>query len=168
MPLHSHSLLFQVIAIGALQIYQKREITLYDENEQTAQDYSLLVRNPPSDALDPDEWRSFFAQFSVKGEGPTFVTIALDNGKLLAAHVNYRKTWDKIVGKLPHGIEMLEREEIREVAKQMNDGGNVKTMLSKLDYIESEIRDLRQNKFKACAVYVSFETETGKRDALHK
>jgi len=163
----SLSLFFQIIAIGALQIYQKREIVNYDENEQTAQDYSLLVKNPPEDALDPDEWRSFFAQFSVTGEGPIFVTVALNNGKLLLAHVEHRKLFDKIEGKLPHGIEMLDREQIREIAEQLKDK-KMEKMLMKLDILENEIRILRQEKFKASAVYVSFNTEVGQRRALNK
>lgn len=34
-----------------------------DEAIQTAQDYSVIVDNPPPDALDIDEWYSFFCKF---------------------------------------------------------------------------------------------------------
>ncbi len=37
----------------------KEEVRM-DVDEQTAQDYSIVVRNPPDDAVDPHEWVKFF------------------------------------------------------------------------------------------------------------
>lgn len=52
-------LLFLAIYLGA------REVRA-DEDKVTATDYTVLVKNPPPDAYDPDEWRDFFAQFAEK------------------------------------------------------------------------------------------------------
>jgi len=48
---------------------------------QTAQDYSILVKNPPKGALDPDEWRDFFQH--VTKHRVTIVTVAVDNKPLI-------------------------------------------------------------------------------------
>ena len=76
------------IAFLALDRYLKLAEVRFDENEQTAQDYSILVANPPPDALDPDEWRSFF-QKQTKHR-VTIVTIAINN-KSLIGKITQRK-----------------------------------------------------------------------------
>ena len=43
-------------------IYLNRQAVIFDEDEQTAQDYSIVITKPPSDAIDPEEWRYFFAE----------------------------------------------------------------------------------------------------------
>jgi hypothetical protein len=48
------------IATAALGEYLRRQEVQFDEDEQTAQDYSVRITNPPSDATDPEEWRRFF------------------------------------------------------------------------------------------------------------
>lgn len=37
-----------------LPYYEKKKAVLFDENEQTAADYSVTISNPPSDAKDPE------------------------------------------------------------------------------------------------------------------
>lgn len=54
--------LFVFVAMFFLNFYVRRKAIEFDEDEQTAQDYSILVRNPPSDAYDPEEWRKYFQQ----------------------------------------------------------------------------------------------------------
>lgn len=50
-------LLFATALLGE---YLRRQEIAFDEDEQTAQDYSVRVTNPPPDATDPEEWRNFF------------------------------------------------------------------------------------------------------------
>lgn len=50
------------IATAALGEYLRRQEVQFDEDEQTAQDYSVRITNPPTDATDPDEWRRFFME----------------------------------------------------------------------------------------------------------
>jgi hypothetical protein len=52
-------LVFLAIYLGA------REVRT-DEDQVTATDYTVVVKNPPPDAYDPDEWRDYFAQFAEK------------------------------------------------------------------------------------------------------
>lgn len=51
-----------LIATAFLGEYLRRQEVQFDEDEQTAQDYSVRITNPPPDATDPDEWRRFFVE----------------------------------------------------------------------------------------------------------
>ena len=63
----------------AIRCKLSKEMEQMDEKCQTAQDYSILVKDPDPDARDPDEWYQFFSQF---GEVAS-VTVALKNGQFL-------------------------------------------------------------------------------------
>jgi len=89
------------VAIFFAVLYRTRRSKAYDQEIddafQTAQDYSILVEDPPPDATDPDEWHQYFLQF-----GPVaLVTVALDNGDLvraLADHANTKRQMENEVG----------------------------------------------------------------------
>ncbi len=83
--------------------------------EQTAQDYSIVVKDPNPDATDPEEWRTFFeAHF-----GPvTYVTVALNNGELLKALATRRGILEKIKH-LTGGKHTPECQRALNVAKPM-------------------------------------------------
>lgn len=51
-----------LIATTLLGEYLRRQEVQFDEDEQTAQDYSIRITNPPADATDPEEWRRFFLE----------------------------------------------------------------------------------------------------------
>eukprot|EP01084_Bolivina_argentea_P254662 428171_1 len=68
-------LLFSITAKKAEGI----AITAIDESQQTPQDYSICVHNPPFDFIDPD---SYHRQYSKYGD-IVFVTVILNNGELL-------------------------------------------------------------------------------------
>mmetsp|Transcript_35507 Transcript_35507/g.71980 ORF Transcript_35507/g.71980 Transcript_35507/m.71980 type:complete len:256 (-) Transcript_35507:3885-4652(-) len=55
------TLIFVILAILVLNAYQRKQEILFDEDELTAQDYSVVIANPPPDATDPEEWKGFFA-----------------------------------------------------------------------------------------------------------
>jgi hypothetical protein len=52
---------------------------LESKNGLNTEHYSLMVENPPEDAVDPDEWHDFFSQFG----DVAYVTVAKDDGDLL-------------------------------------------------------------------------------------
>ena len=56
-----------VFVVGILIIEQLEDwwVTDLDEAIQTAQDYALMVTDPPEDALNPDEWYEFFSRFGL-------------------------------------------------------------------------------------------------------
>jgi len=76
-----------------------------DEVQQTAQDYSVCVLNPPPDLLDPNVYHAFFSNYgNVCG-----VTIALNNGGLLTA-VAAKKEIETRLRESLEGERMLEAE----------------------------------------------------------
>ena len=77
------SVLFILLAMVALDRYLNIAEVRYDENEQTATDYSIRVNNPPADATDVDEWRRWFMKLT--GYRVTFITVALNNKELIDA-----------------------------------------------------------------------------------
>ena len=54
------TLILMILLIALFMWYQSRIEIRLDENKTTASDYTILVSNPPGDALDPEEWREFF------------------------------------------------------------------------------------------------------------
>ena len=55
-----------VLGLTAMAFFgkQRQAEIVFDEQIQTASDYSIRISNPPPDALDPDEWRDFFNQYN--------------------------------------------------------------------------------------------------------
>lgn len=45
--------IFFILGVFALDYYLNRMEVKFDEDEQTAQDYSIIISNPPHDANDP-------------------------------------------------------------------------------------------------------------------
>jgi hypothetical protein len=78
------TLMFVMVGILVMNMYQKRMEIKYDEDEQTAQDYSIVITNPPHDANDPEEWRKFFHD-NFNGAHTTTCTIAGKSRKCFAA-----------------------------------------------------------------------------------
>ena len=54
---------------------------------------SIIVNDPTADVVDPDKWEAFFRQFG----HVTFVTVAVDNGKLLKAMLQRRAIMRQIL-----------------------------------------------------------------------
>ena len=103
----------------------KKEVR-FDEDKTTAADYTIIIHNPPPEAVDPDDWRvrsscttsflvllysslssslflqclqDFFDQFSDKAV--TLCTVALNNEQLLAKLVQRRKDIKSLKRQLP-------------------------------------------------------------------
>lgn len=66
-------------------VLQKKQVAL-DESNQTAQDYTISVTNPPKDSRDPDEWKQYFSKIDPSAH-VTVVTVAIDNEELIDALV---------------------------------------------------------------------------------
>jgi hypothetical protein len=73
-------MLFVSCTLLYLGYQQNKEAEELDLQEQTAQDYSVIIEDPNPECIDPDEWKEFFeSRF-----GPVFmVSVCLDNGALI-------------------------------------------------------------------------------------
>ena len=89
------TLLLVMVGILVMNIYQKHMEVKYDEDEQTAQDYSIVITNPPHDANNPEEWRDFFHD-NFDGAHTTTCTIAVDNDLLVRSLQERRECMRKI------------------------------------------------------------------------
>jgi hypothetical protein len=159
----------------------------------TATDYSVLVANPPPDAIDPDEWRDFFNQFADKGGGVTAVTIALNNEELVQKLIYRRVHRNNLRMKLPKGIDMDDEDMVRSAVSDymreteaeprgplyrlfsctllplLNLFGmllSADVLVDKVFTLTEEIKELQKKKYDAVKVFVTFETEAGQRSAL--
>ncbi|KAL3924069.1 MAG: hypothetical protein SGILL_001273 [Bacillariaceae sp.] len=179
------TILLIVLAMIASQRQRKAEI-VFDEAVQTASDYSIQIRNPPGDALDPEEWRQFFNRYADEGKGVAMVTIAIDNANLLKLLVQRRKGLEALSFLLPRGMDLNNRSD---VTAAINESTTTmfKAFLSKLGVVKSarrlwqeiqqdeqKIRDIlaqqeaqSENRYRTTSVFVTFETERSQRNALH-
>jgi hypothetical protein len=138
---------------------------------QTAQDYAIVVDDPEEDDMDPDEWRDFFQQFG----HVTFVTIAVSNGELLKMLVEKRLLENEIAMDTPDDIEERKANasenflKIRDLIVKIGIFGLPKlgTLKEKLTAVKAKIATEVENaNYKACKVFVIFETEQGQRRCL--
>jgi hypothetical protein len=53
-------MVFMIVILYAIAAYQNDFAGKLDEAEQTAQDYSVIIRDPNSEMVDPDEWKNWF------------------------------------------------------------------------------------------------------------
>jgi hypothetical protein len=92
---HLIVVVFCTISMIALGFYQKHLELRYDESVLTASDYSIIVTNPPEDAVDANEWKLYFERLLLSigngdGRQVKYCTVALDNAELVAALVERR------------------------------------------------------------------------------
>mmetsp|Transcript_28519 Transcript_28519/g.63650 ORF Transcript_28519/g.63650 Transcript_28519/m.63650 type:complete len:992 (-) Transcript_28519:354-3329(-) len=180
--------------LGRLQNKQAEDI---DEEEQTAQDYSIVVEDPNPEIVDPDVWKAHFEK--VSGGKVFMVTVCLNNGELLRTLKMKRHLETEIQIELSGKIAMpqllaaakakatnigmlheLEEAAAKKKAKKLKDPSLLKRVLVRLgmeksleDYIVKlcktnlEFSKIVDRKYQACKVYVMFETEEAQRTCLN-
>lgn len=195
----NYGTLMLLIVLMSLYMYvlSKKEVR-YDEANTTASDYTVVVHNPPPDAVDPDEWRDHFDQFASEGGGVTLVTVALNNEELLGKLVQRRRDIKTLRGRFAGKKDLdfdniaqvdgaveermryvRDEEERRGCVSRLCCGCLVTPVLRCLGFslpedviwervkkTTEEIRELQKKEYKAAAVYITFETEEGQRNAL--
>ncbi|EGZ08697.1 hypothetical protein PHYSODRAFT_352675 [Phytophthora sojae] len=165
------------IAVAAMQTRDKARL---DALEQTASDYSVVVKDPNANAWDPDEWERFFAQFGrVK-----FVTVCVDNKRLLSALAKKRYMEEMLK------MESADAEEVRQALENAADPTKAapkQTLLRRLrqssglggydvTYWNTKLNELRrrictmlsEDSYRVWSVFVMFETEEAQRRCLRE
>jgi hypothetical protein len=149
----------------------------FDEDEQTAQDYSIAIRNPPIDAIDPQEWINFlkeaFPECTI-----TCCTVAVDNDELVHSLVKRREILRAIKDSLPDEKKDLSLENIKKVADQIRKNRNslqrlFAKFISGIPEYEKALLDLNDRIVKLCdetypasSVFFTLETEKWQRYIL--
>ena len=170
--------LLVLVGVIALRFYlQKKEIE-FDLDEQTAQDYSIAVRNPPDDAVHPEEWRDFFMT-NFHGSHVTCCTVAVDNDDLVHTLVARRELLKTIEDSLPDesdfSIENLKKTAI-DIESKRNSfqrflakiSGGIPAKVYKLVHLNDTIVELSQKPWPASTIFVTFENELAQRLVLEK
>ena len=186
--------LWIVVAVvaGFSKYLELREIR-FDEDKVTTTDYSVMVMNPPPEAIDPDKWKDFFNQFATGGDQVTAVTVCLNNELLVRKLVTRRIFREQLRAKLPPGTN-IDDDDIMEAAvdKYLEEQSQIKVgclcncfeftvipilnifgmMLSadklkaRVGTLYDEIVELQKKTYTASKIFVTFETEEGQRNAL--
>jgi hypothetical protein len=172
------SLVCIYLAVIFMSFYLRWEEVKYDENAQTAQDYSIEIANPPIDAHDPEEWREYFRE-QFDGAEVAVCTCELDNDLLIQTLVKRRETYRIIQSLLDPGTSMdvinighiaAEEERHRNVFSKflalLMPG--VPELLATLVVLNAKIQALSQLTYHTTKVFVSFETERDQRHVLTK
>ena len=164
-----------LLSLVGLTIYQKRKQRQFDEREQTAQDYSITVCNPPGDATEPEEWKEFFE--SRFGGHVTCCTVAIDNDLLVKSLVQRREVIALLEEKVREG-SLVNAMKLSELAAKVEHRrrffGNLKSridpgipeLVGRLTVLNAKIQGLAQQEYVATRVFCTFETESVQRQVL--
>eukprot|EP00587_Corethron_hystrix_P000893 CAMPEP_0113301106 /NCGR_PEP_ID=MMETSP0010_2-20120614/2474_1 /TAXON_ID=216773 ORGANISM="Corethron hystrix, Strain 308" /NCGR_SAMPLE_ID=MMETSP0010_2 /ASSEMBLY_ACC=CAM_ASM_000155 /LENGTH=1064 /DNA_ID=CAMNT_0000154675 /DNA_START=1736 /DNA_END=4930 /DNA_ORIENTATION=+ /assembly_acc=CAM_ASM_000155 len=159
-----------IVTIGIIFISksQDKHLEEMDMNEQTTQDYSVMVSNPPRDAYDPEEWKFFFEKWG----HVTSCTVALANDQLLEALVKRREIIRSVELLHPPGTVITENYLARSAAQ--NEvlmglslmGNDVTSLFFNFVNQTARARGLAQLRYPVHTVFIVFETEKAQRQCL--
>lgn len=185
------SLIVLIIAFGLLACFQRAREVRFDEDKLTATDYSLIVKNPPKDAYNPDDWRDFFSQFADKQV--TCVTVALNNDQLLFKLMMRRIFLNQLRMQLPKNTDMDNEDIVRVAVAQVEKEWETEprgclmrlidcfifpilrlfnfflephVLVDRIFKLTEEIKELQKRHYDVTEIFVTFETEAGQRTAL--
>lgn len=171
------TLILVTVGMAWINHHLKKQIITYDEDEQTAQDYSIVIRNPPPGATNPEEWKQFFDGNFGSDVHVTCCTVARDNFLLLRALVKRRELLQRLKWDLPPGT-CLDIRSLLDLAQSTRDArslfANMKALVlpgvpevvSQLVEVNKMIEKLSELNFPATRVFVTFETEAAQRRVL--
>jgi hypothetical protein len=171
------TVIFLVISIFSLGVYLKNQTIKFDEDEQTAQDYSIQISNPPPKANDPDEWRRYFEN-NFSGVKCAAITCAVNNDLLVRALVARREVLRMMELQLDPGTPMdIDHLALLAAKAARKNRGFLKRMLavvlpglpellSRLVALNTSIKGLAQLGYPCTNVFVTFESESHQREVL--
>ena len=169
-------LLTLLSTIGLAEFLRRSEIT-FDEDEQTAQDYSIVITNPPKNARYPQEWKDYFE--STFNATVTVCTCALDNDFLIKTLQERREKLQMISNMLEPGsnMDMLHIAKLAANEEQSRNGfSKLKAMLlpgipehfARIVALNAKVQGLAQLSYPCTNVFVTFESEIDQRNVLSK
>jgi hypothetical protein len=170
------TLMLVMLGTIGLNIYLRRMEVAFDEDEQSAQDYSIVIENPPGDATDPEEWRKFFYD-NYDGAQVTACTIAVDNDLLVRSLVERREKLRQIEMSVEPGTsldtltlariaakEERERRFVGQLLASVSPG--IPELFARLVVLTAKVQGLAQQDYPASNVFITFETEAAQRRVL--
>lgn len=149
-----------------MAIVEDKAVERADAAQQTTADYSVVVRNPPKDVLDPDVYYNHFKKFG----DIVFVTVTKKNGELLQAVAQKKVLEAELTGMLAVRAHHLEKK--KKVTTQQDLTPTELFLQSTLgmyrtvEYVERElekvnalINGLSQKDYLPWRVFITFNSE---------
>lgn len=177
------AIVFLAVSLWVLGHYMQKAEVEFDEDEQTAQDYSLVVDDCPPDAMDPEEWRTYFSR--VSNDNVTCVTVSIDNGALVNALVKHRDEKRRLkyllLGVTKNAVDLdINRESDvpllvestpptpcwKRPLQSLGIMADARSCYANIKKLNELIRKLAEKEYEATDIFVTFETEAGQRKAL--
>jgi hypothetical protein len=170
------TILLVVVGTIILNVYLQRMEVAFDEDEQTPQDYSIIISNPPGDATDPQEWHDFFRD-AFEGAHVTACTVAVDNDLLVRSLVERRERLRQIEMMLDPGTSLDTLTLAGIAAKKERDrrfwghlwakvSPGIPEHFARLTVLTAKVQGLAQQDYPATNIFVTFETEKAQRQVL--
>ena len=170
-------LCYVLIAAFVVNYYFKMVEQQMDEDEQTAQDYSIVIDNPPEDATDPQEWREYFK--SAFDAHVTACTVAVDNDLLVRTLVERREKMRMLELMVEPGTSLdivtlagiaagkeRERNAFQKLMAMVVPG--FPEIFARMAVLTAKVQGLAQQDYPVTNIFVTFETEGGQRKVLEK
>lgn len=169
------ALIFIVFGSLLLTQYLQYMEVQFDEDEQTAQDYSIIINNPPADASDPEEWKEYFrVAFDAQ---VTACTIAVDNDILVRTLVERREKMRMLELAVEPGTKLdivtlagiaaakeRERSAIGSLLAGLSPG--IPEIFSRMAVLTAKVQGLAQQSYPVTNVFIVFEKEADQRRVL--
>lgn len=176
------TLLLMIVGSFFIRTRNNSREVKFDEDEQTAQDYSIVIKNPPDDAWDPEEWKEFLegalrteagGKFE-KGQEVRICTVDVDNERAIHHLVERRDVLRRLEIALPLDtpLDTKSLEHQAEIAKAQPSAcfpSKIPSLVASLLEIEKEIKSVFADTKvdpPTTRVYATFETEAAQRTIL--
>lgn len=130
-----------------------------DEAVQTLQDYSVVVNNPPPDAINPDDWRDFFSRFGTV----RLITVAKNNMPLCRLLLRKHDILARMAQRLKD-----EPSRVRSCMTAMRLRPSEEQMQQELASVELLLTEGLRENYSAVRVYVTFDLEEQQRLCLRE
>eukprot|EP00592_Proboscia_alata_P008819 CAMPEP_0194364480 /NCGR_PEP_ID=MMETSP0174-20130528/12400_1 /TAXON_ID=216777 /ORGANISM="Proboscia alata, Strain PI-D3" /LENGTH=923 /DNA_ID=CAMNT_0039138535 /DNA_START=73 /DNA_END=2844 /DNA_ORIENTATION=+ len=173
------AMVFIAIAVFAVGYRQRSVEVEYDEEQQTASDYSIQIDNPPHDSHDHKEWKEFFEDNFVdnkdKNVHVTCITVAVNNNELINKLVKRRKLLLQIENLVEEGKKFNADDLEGAVAASLPVAGwkklifrakDAQSIKENIEVITEEIKELQKKTYDVEKVFVTFEEEEMQRKVL--
>ena len=157
-----------IIFIILINQFEDNIILQIDLDQQTTQDYSVWVRNPPADFCDPKDYYEFFSKF---GE-VCFITVAKNNGDLIDALSERKALMERIADLRDAGFTIenqnANRTWLRWLMMQMGSVTCMAAMEERIKVLNVDIEALAQKEYVPWRVFVIFNREEDQQYCLSK
>ena len=172
------TLIFITIAVYYWILSLRKKIRVLDENQQSSSDYTVEVKNPPTNenAYKPEVWKDWF-QSTFEDVEVAACSVVLDNENLVKALLHRRRLIQKFQDLLPNqsGFDIDDLQSNVEKCKPdpfwkraFCTTSTAETLYNQILKQDGIIDDLSKRKYKVASVFVTFQTQRQQQAVLQE